>query len=53
MLLSLGDADFSRTVRHPEIGVLDLNALLALYAWHSRHHEAHITGLRQRLGWKS
>ena len=53
MLRSLADADFSRTLKHPEIGVIDLDFLLALYAWHSRHHEAHITGLRDRLGWKS
>jgi len=24
---------------------------LAIYEWHSRHHVAHITGLRQRMGW--
>jgi hypothetical protein len=53
MLRSLADADFSRTLRHPEIGTIDLDFLLALYAWHSRHHEAHITGLRDRSGWKS
>jgi hypothetical protein len=53
MLQDMGDADFSRTVRHPEMGLLRLDTLLALYAWHSRHHEAHITGLRDRLGWKS
>jgi hypothetical protein len=52
MLRSLSDADFSRTFRHPENGPMDLNTNLALYAWHSRHHEAHITGLRDRMGWK-
>jgi hypothetical protein len=30
---------------------LDTN--LALYAWHGRHHVAHITGLRERMGWNS
>src|SRR4051812_15722449 len=53
MLRSLADEDFSRTVRHPELGLIDLNFLCALYAWHSRHHEAHITALRRREGWKS
>jgi hypothetical protein len=53
MLRSLSGADFSRTARHPDLGVIDLDFLLALYAWHSRHHEAHITGLRRRNGWKS
>ena len=52
MLRSLSEADFARTFRHPENGLLDLNTNLALYAWHSRHHEAHITGLRDRMGWK-
>jgi len=23
----------------------------ALYAWHGRHHVAHITALRSRMGW--
>jgi hypothetical protein len=28
-----------------------LDELLALYAWHGRHHVAHITELRKREGW--
>ena len=48
---SMDSADFARTLRHPEIGVMDLNRTLALYAWHSEHHTAHITGLRDRMGW--
>jgi len=52
MLRSLSDAEFARTFRHPENGLMDLNTNLALYAWHSRHHEAHIAGLRERMGWK-
>jgi hypothetical protein len=52
MLNSLADADFSRTFRHPEAGVLRLDTNLALYSWHGRHHAAHITGLRERMGWK-
>src|SRR4051812_26835669 len=52
MLRSLEASDFDRKFRHPEIGPLDLNTNLALYAWHSRHHEAHITSLRDRMGWK-
>ncbi len=42
---------FDRTFRHPSLGVVSLNGLLALYAWHGRHHVAHITGLRERRGW--
>ena len=51
MLRSLDAAAFARTMRHPEMGVFDLNFLCALYAWHSLHHEAHITRLREREGW--
>jgi hypothetical protein len=29
-----------------------LDVTLAMYAWHCRHHAAHITGLRERMGWK-
>jgi uncharacterized damage-inducible protein DinB len=42
---------FDRTFRHPSMGVVPLNALLALYAWHGRHHVAQISALRERLGW--
>jgi len=48
---AMSGKDFQRKFRHPENGVLDLNTVLAGYAWHCRHHEAHITGLRQRMGW--
>ncbi len=41
---------FSRTLRHPELGVMSIDRLVALYAWHGRHHTAHVTTLRQREG---
>ena len=44
-------ADFARTFRHPERGVLTLDTTLRIYEWHGRHHTAHITTLRQRMGW--
>lgn len=44
-------ADFQRTMLHPENGVLTLERHLALYAWHSRHHLAHVTTLAERMGW--
>src|SRR6266478_6571831 len=50
-LRSLKDEDFDRTFRHPELGLVSLNKNLALYAWHGRHHVAHITTLRERMGW--
>jgi len=51
MLRSMSDADFARSFRHTELGLIRLDQNLALYAWHSRHHAAHITGLRERMGW--
>ena len=52
LLRSFSGADFARTLRHPELGVLRLDQYVGLYAWHSRHHCAHIAGLRERMGWK-
>jgi len=52
LLRSLGEADFARSFNHPERGIMRLDITLAMYAWHSRHHAAHITGLRERMGWK-
>jgi len=42
---------FARTLRHPEHGVRTLDWLLFLYAWHGRHHTAHVTELRKQKGW--
>jgi hypothetical protein len=52
LLRSLGPEDFSRRLRHPEHGPMTLDDLLGSYAWHGRHHVAHITSLRSREGWK-
>jgi hypothetical protein len=43
--------EWKRTFRHPEMGVVPLEKNLALYAWHGRHHVAHITELRKKMGW--
>ncbi len=51
LLRSLGEADFQRTFLHPDSGLLKLDFLLQLYAWHGQHHTAHITNLRTRSGW--
>lgn len=51
LLRAMGPADFARRFRHPELGVVTLDKNLALYAWHGRHHVAHITSLRERMGW--
>jgi hypothetical protein len=47
----MDDGDFTRKFRHPEIGVVTLERNLALYAWHGKHHVAHITSLRERMSW--
>jgi hypothetical protein len=52
LIEAVADGDFARTFRHPEVGLLRLDTVLAGYAWHCRHHAAHITGLRERMGWK-
>ena len=51
LLRSMSEADFQRTFIHPESGRWRLDQYLAQYAWHGRHHTAHITTLRQRMGW--
>ncbi len=51
LLRSFQPADWKRTFRHPELGIVSLEKNLALYAWHGRHHAAHITELRKRMGW--
>ena len=51
MLRAITPDQWKRTFRHPEIGLMTLEKNLALYAWHGRHHVAHITSLRERMGW--
>src|SRR5215510_14686046 len=51
LLRSLTPADWRRTFRHPELGLITLEWNAGLYAWHGRHHVAHITALRDRMGW--
>lgn len=51
LLRSLDDQDWKRAFVHPEMGVVPLEKSLALYAWHGRHHTAHITELRKKMQW--
>lgn len=51
VLKSIDGEGWKRTFRHPELGVMPLERNLALYAWHGKHHAAHITNLRERNGW--
>ena len=50
-LKNLGPDDFSKTFVHPQLGPVALERALALYAWHGKHHVAHITTTRKRQGW--
>lgn len=48
---SLAPAQFGRVFHHPELGTVTLDLQLQHYAWHCRHHVAHVTSLREREGW--
>jgi hypothetical protein len=50
-LRSLSGEDVKRRFHHPELGVVTIDQYIALYAWHGKHHVAHITSLRERKGW--
>jgi uncharacterized damage-inducible protein DinB len=51
VLDSLDESQWQRTFRHSEWGAIRIDQTLGLYAWHGRHHVAHVTGLRERRGW--
>lgn len=51
LLRSLTEEEWKRTFRHPDLGPMTLEKTLALYAWHGKHHVAHITDLRKRMSW--
>ncbi len=51
MLRDIDEAGWARTFQHPELGAVALPWNLGLYAWHGRHHTAHITSLREQRGW--
>lgn len=51
LLSSLDEGGFRRTFVHPENGVMTLDTVLGLYAWHGDHHIAQIRSLRERQGW--
>jgi len=52
LMNDITEAQWQRTVYHPERKrTLTLWDLLKSYSWHSRHHTAHITSLRERMKW--
>ena len=53
LLRSLDRERLARRFYHPESGrYIPLDWNLGFYAWHGRHHTAHIARLRERMGWK-
>lgn len=51
VLNTLAPEQFARPLYHPEIGAITVDYLVQTYGWHSRHHVAHLTRLREREGW--
>lgn len=51
LLRSLTETQWHREFVHPDGGKIDLATNLGAYAWHGRHHIAHITTLREERGW--
>jgi hypothetical protein len=51
LLRSLDAGQWKRPFHYPEEGILSLETSVGIYAWHGRHHIAHIAALRLRMGW--
>jgi len=51
VLRAMTAEDFQRPLLHPDHGRITLDRMLSLYSWHGRHHVAHVTALRERMGW--
>ena len=51
LLRSVDEASYARRFVHPEGYDGTIDTLIGMYAWHSKHHTAHVTGLRKRMGW--
>ena len=51
LLQSMDSSQFDRGFKHAERGPMTLAVATMLYAWHARHHVAHITTLRAQKGW--
>ena len=50
-LRSLDAPAFARTGQHPDWGSMTVDDFISLYAWHGRHHTAHVTTLAKKMGW--
>ena len=50
LLRALPAAEFQKAYNHPEMGAVPLDAALALYAWHGKHHTAHVQLVARKPG---
>ena len=51
LLRSFGQGEWEKSFRHPERGLIRVDWTALLYAWHGKHHVAHVAELRKREGW--
>jgi uncharacterized damage-inducible protein DinB len=51
LLRSVDEPSYARRFVHPEGYTGTIDTLIGMYAWHSKHHTAHVTTLRERMGW--
>jgi hypothetical protein len=51
LLQSLDERQWQKGFHHPESGPMSVELTAMTYAWHSRHHVAHITHLRAKEDW--
>jgi hypothetical protein len=52
LLRSISPTDLKKKYYHPEYKEeTSIEQVINIYAWHCSHHLAHITGLKERMGW--
>ncbi|WP_210611232.1 YfiT family bacillithiol transferase [Priestia flexa] len=51
LLQSLAEGELKRTIQHPDNGTMTIAEVIGTYAWHGKHHIAHITTLRKHKNW--
>lgn len=51
LLSSLSQSEMEKTFTHPELGKVLIYKNIGMYAWHGKHHLAHITSLLEQKGW--
>ena len=51
LLRTLSQSEMEKTFTHPELGEVLIYKNIGMYAWHGKHHLAHITSLLEQKGW--